>query len=47
LEAVADAARRRAIDDAVVAGYERVPPTPSELPAAEASLRAAIVDEPW
>jgi mRNA interferase MazF len=27
-KAVADAARRQAIDDAVVAGYERMPPTP-------------------
>jgi len=47
LEAVAEAARRRAIDDAVVAGYRRVPRTPAEEAAARASLRQAIVDEPW
>lgn len=47
LEAIADAERRRAIDDAIVDGYTRIPPTPSEDAAALASLRDAIADEPW
>ena len=47
LEAIAEAERRRTIDDAVVAGYTRVPPTPAEVEAARASLREAIAEEPW
>ncbi|MBA2316190.1 MAG: hypothetical protein H0V93_00140 [Euzebyales bacterium] len=39
--------RRRAVDEAIVEGYRRVPPTPEEDAAALASLRAAIVEEPW
>jgi Arc/MetJ-type ribon-helix-helix transcriptional regulator len=47
LEAVADAERRRQIDRAVVDGYRRIPPGETEHEAAVASLRDAILDEPW
>lgn len=47
LEAVADAERRRQVDQAVVEGYTRLPPTPAEDAAALASLREAIAEEPW
>jgi Arc/MetJ-type ribon-helix-helix transcriptional regulator len=39
--------RRRATDEAIVAGYERFPPTPEEDAAALAALREAIAEEPW
>lgn len=39
--------RRRELDDAIVAGYRRLPPTPEEDAAALASLREAIAEEPW
>jgi Arc/MetJ-type ribon-helix-helix transcriptional regulator len=38
---------RRSIDEAIVDGYRRVPPTPEEDAAALASLREAIAEEPW
>jgi Arc/MetJ-type ribon-helix-helix transcriptional regulator len=47
LEIVAELARRRALDDAIVRGYERLPPTRSERASALASLREAIAEEPW
>ena len=47
LEAIAEAEGRRAVDEAVVAGYTRTPPTPAEVDAARASLREAISEEPW
>ena len=47
LEVVTDVARRRAVDDAVVQGYRRIPPTRTEEEAALASLREAIAEEPW
>jgi Arc/MetJ-type ribon-helix-helix transcriptional regulator len=47
LEAIADAERRRAIDDAVIDGYTRIPPTATEHAAAVVSLREAIAEEPW
>jgi Arc/MetJ-type ribon-helix-helix transcriptional regulator len=47
LEAIAEAERRRQIDDAIVEGYRRRPPTSSEDAAALSSLRDAIADEPW
>src|SRR5437763_757633 len=47
LEAVAEAERRRAIDDAFVEGYTRIPTTAVEDVAALASLRDAIAEEPW
>lgn len=39
--------RRRAIDDAIIGGYRRLPPNPEEDAAALASLREAIAEEPW
>ena len=39
--------RRRAVDEALVEGYRRVPPTPEEDASALASLREAIAEEPW
>jgi Arc/MetJ-type ribon-helix-helix transcriptional regulator len=39
--------RRRAVDEAIVDGYRRVPPTPDEDAAALAALREAIAEEPW
>jgi len=39
--------RRRAVDEAIVDGYRRVPPTPEEDAAALASLRDVIAEEPW
>jgi Arc/MetJ-type ribon-helix-helix transcriptional regulator len=47
LEAVADAERRRVVDQVMVAGYTRIPPTPAEDAAAVASVRDAIAEEPW
>jgi Arc/MetJ-type ribon-helix-helix transcriptional regulator len=47
LAAVMRAARSRRIDTAIVAGYERLPPTSHEQAAAEAALRDAIAEEPW
>ena len=38
---------QRQTDRAVVAGYTRQPPTKTEDHAALASLREAILDEPW
>lgn len=39
--------RRRAVDDAIVEGYRRVPPRPEDDAAAIASLQEAISEEPW
>lgn len=39
--------RRRALDDAIIEGYRRVPPTTEEDASALASLREAIAEEPW
>lgn len=39
--------RRRAVDAAIVEGYQRTPPTPEEEAAALGSLREAIAEEPW
>jgi Arc/MetJ-type ribon-helix-helix transcriptional regulator len=47
IEAVAELERRRQTDRAVVEGYRRTPPTKVEHAAAIASLRDAIVEEPW
>ncbi len=47
LEILAELARRRALDDAIVQGYERSPPTRAERTSALASLREAIAEEPW
>lgn len=47
IETAVELDRRRQIDEAVVDGYRRVPPTEAERAAAVASLREAILDEPW
>jgi Arc/MetJ-type ribon-helix-helix transcriptional regulator len=47
LEVLADLARRRALDNAILDGYRRVPPTPAERSSALASLHDAIAEEPW
>ena len=47
LEAVADSERRRRIDRAVIDGYRRIAASATEHEAAVASLRDAILDEPW
>ncbi len=47
IEAIAESERRRRTDRAVIEGYRRIPPTPAEDDAAFASLRQAIVEEPW
>lgn len=47
IEAVLELDRRRLTDRAVVEGYRRTPPTDAEGKAALASLRAAILEEPW
>lgn len=47
IEAIAELERRRAIDRAIVQGYQRIPPTPADEVAALASLRDSIAEEPW
>lgn len=47
IELLTAAARRRAVDRAVIDGYGRMPPTPAEELAAVASMREAIAEEPW
>ena len=47
IEAIMKLERQRQTDRAVVDGYTRQPPTETEAHAALASLREAILDEPW
>jgi len=47
IEAITNLEHQRQIDQAIVDGYTRQPPTESDEHAALASLREAIVDEPW
>jgi len=47
VEAITELERRRMTDRAIVDGYRRLPPDISETEAALASLREAIVEEPW
>jgi Arc/MetJ-type ribon-helix-helix transcriptional regulator len=47
IEAVVELDRRRMTDIAVVEGYRRIPPAEGERQAAIASLRDAILEEPW
>ncbi len=47
IEAVMELDRRHLTDLAVVEGYRRTPPTEIERKAAIASLRDAILEEPW
>lgn len=46
-QALVDESFQRSLDDAIVAGYQRVPPTEEEEAAALASVRQAILEEPW
>lgn len=47
IEAIGRLERERQTDQAVIDGYTRQPPNESEATAALASLRDAILDEPW
>lgn len=47
IEAIMSLELQRRTDRAVVEGYRRQPPTEAEQHAALASLREAILDEPW
>ena len=47
IEAVTELEHQRRIDSAIVDGYTRQPPTDAEDRAAVASLRDAILEEPW
>ena len=47
IEAVAHAEQQRRINQEIVDGYTRHPPTEAEAQAALASLRQAIEEEPW
>lgn len=47
IEAIAELERERRIDRAIVEGYTRTPSTDAEGRAALASLRDAILEEPW
>jgi Arc/MetJ-type ribon-helix-helix transcriptional regulator len=47
VEAVTESERRRQIDRAVIDGYRRSPAGEAEREAAIASLRDAILEEPW
>ena len=47
IEAVTEAEQQRSIDQAVVEGYRRKPPTELETEFARTSLRRSIREEPW
>lgn len=47
IEAIMKLERQRLTDRAVIDGYTRQPPTETEEHAALASMREAILDEPW
>lgn len=47
IKAVVKPARQRQIDQAIIDGYTRQPPTETESTAALISLREAILEEPW
>jgi Arc/MetJ-type ribon-helix-helix transcriptional regulator len=47
IEAVLELDRRHLTDLAVIEGYRRTPPTEADREAALASLRDAILEEPW
>ncbi len=47
IEAIMKLENQRRIDHSLVDGYTRQPPTDPEAHAALASLREAILDEPW
>jgi len=47
IEAILALEEQRLADRAVIDGYTRMPPTPGEAQDAIASLREAILEEPW
>ncbi|MDE0268966.1 MAG: ribbon-helix-helix domain-containing protein [Acidimicrobiaceae bacterium] len=47
IEIITELERQQHIDRAIIDGYTRRPPTETEELAAIASLREAILDEPW
>lgn len=47
VEAISAMERRRQVDQSIVEGYRRCPPTESENRASEAFLAASILEEPW
>ena len=47
IRAVLELDRRGLTDRAIADGYRRLPPTEAERHAAVASLRDAILEEPW
>ncbi len=47
IAAVVARQRRQRIDQAIIDGYRRVPPTAAEADTSLASLRDAIAEEPW
>jgi len=47
IAALVELDRRRSDDRSIVEGYQGMPPTDAETSAAVASLREAIVEEPW
>lgn len=42
-----EAERRRAVGEAIIDGYRRIPQTDEELARAEANVRRLIDEEPW
>lgn len=47
LAAVVDRERRKAVGEAIVAGYRRVPQDADDLPWSDAATAAMIAEEPW
>jgi Arc/MetJ-type ribon-helix-helix transcriptional regulator len=47
IEAITARRRRQQIDEAILDGYHRIPPSGAEDEAALASLRDAVAEEPW
>jgi Arc/MetJ-type ribon-helix-helix transcriptional regulator len=47
IDALVELDRRRRDDRSIVRGYQQTPPTEAESAAAFASLREAIIEEPW
>jgi Arc/MetJ-type ribon-helix-helix transcriptional regulator len=47
LVAILERERERQLDEAIVEGYRRIPPTPAEHAWADAAGRELIAEEPW
>ncbi len=47
LTVLAEADLRQKVDQSIIEGYTRIPPTKADDAAALASLREAITEEPW